>query len=374
MKAKQVTAALLAASLLLAAGCGKKQDESEEEEITGTAVEVQTVVSGDIASQSRLSGKVIAARDVSIFPPVPAKVLSVSVQVGDTVNEGQTLFTLDKKDIQKNYQPLLDNYNRSKTLFDEQIRQAQKAVSDTEELLAIGAASQTQLDQAKLQLLSTQTNAQSTLSQLDENMKDVRTTLEDTNVKATMTGVVTAVSVVAGGTAAQQSPAVVISESQKPQVLVAVSESVQPYLKAGDTALCSIESIGRSDVSATIATIAPSTNQQTQLYEVRLNLPAGLDVQIGMFVDVTFFTDKRAGVVLVPSEAILTDGETEYCFTVNEDNTVTRVVVTTGLVSGDQTEVTAGLTEGQTLVVVGQNYLSDGTVVRIVESGDTGEA
>ncbi|MCI5704023.1 efflux RND transporter periplasmic adaptor subunit [Agathobaculum sp.] len=373
MKAKQFLAALLAAGMLLAAGCGKDEGEpAPEDEVTGTAVETMTVVSGDIANQSRLSGKVIAARDVSIFPPVPAKVLSVSVQVGDTVNEGQTLFTLDKKDIQKQYQPLLDNYNRSKTLFDEQIRQAQKNVSDTEALLNIGAASQAQLDQAKLTLLQTQTNAQSSLSQLDESMKDVRTTLEDTNVKATMTGVVTAVSVVAGGTASQQSPAVVISESQKPQVLVSVSESVQPYLKTGDSAICAIESIGRSDVVAKISTVAPASNQQTQLYEVRLDLPAGIDVQIGMFVDVTFQTDHKQGVVVVPTESVLTDGETEYCFVV-EDGKAKRVIVTTGLTAGETTEVTGGLSEGETLVVVGQQYLSDGAEVRIVQSESTGE-
>jgi len=373
MKTKRILSVLLAAALLLSAGCGKQDESAEEEHVSGTAVEVQQVISGDISSQSRLSGKVIAAREISIFPPVPAKVLSVGVQVGDTVTNGQTLFTLDKKDIQKNYQPLLDSYNRSKTLFDEQIRQAEKNVADTEALLAIGAASQAELDQAKLTLLSTKTNADSTLSQIDESMKDVRTTLEDTNVKSTMTGVVTAVSVVAGGTASQSAPAVVISESAKPQVLVSVSESVQPYLKAGATAICSIEAIGRSDIAATISTVAPASNQQTQLYEVRLDLPEGLDVQIGMFVDVTFFTNNKTGVVLVPTEAVLTDGEIEYCFVVENDTTAKRVVVTTGLTSGEQTEITGGLTEGESLVVVGQNYLSDGAAVRIVQNESAGK-
>ena len=373
MKTKRILSVLLAAALLLSAGCGKQDESAEEEHVSGTAVEVQQVISGDISSQSRLSGKVIAAREISIFPPVPAKVLSVGVQVGDTVTNGQTLFTLDKKDIQKNYQPLLDSYNRSKTLFDEQIRQAEKNVADTEALLAIGAASQAELDQAKLTLLSTKTNADSTLSQIDESMKDVRTTLEDTNVKSTMTGVVTAVSVVAGGTASQSAPAVVISESAKPQVLVSVSESVQPYLKAGATAICSVEAIGRSDIAATISTVAPASNQQTQLYEVRLDLPEGLDVQIGMFVDVTFFTNNKTGVVLVPTEAVLTDGEIEYCFVVENDTTAKRVVVTTGLTSGEQTEITGGLTEGESLVVVGQNYLSDGAAVRIVQNESAGK-
>lgn len=375
MKTKRICAALLACALALSAGCGKSDEPAETTtEVQGTAVEVMNVASGNIANESRLSGKVIAARDVSVFPPVPAKVLSVRVGVGDTVREGDALFALDKKDIEKNYQPLLDNYNRSKTLFDEQIKQAEKNVSDTQTLLEIGAASQAQLDAAKLQLLQVQTNAQSTLSQIDQSMKDVRTTLEDTNVKAPMTGVVTAVSVVAGGTAAQSAPAVVISESQRPQVLVAVSESVQPYLKSGGTAVCAIEGIGRSDIVAKINTVAPASNQQTQLYEVRLDLPAGLDVQIGMFVDVTFQTDKKNGVVVVPSEAILTDGEVQYVFIVEDGTIAKKTVVTTGLAAAGTTEVTGGLTQGQQLVTVGQSYLTDGAAVRIVQGESAGEA
>lgn len=372
MNTKRILASLLAFSMLFAVGCSAEEVE-EENLLDGTAIEVESVVAGDISSSSRLSGKVIAAREVSVYPPIPAKVLSVNVGVGDVVAADQVLFSLDKEDIEKNYQPLLDNYNRSKTLFEEQVKLAQKNVEDTEALLEIGVASQSELDQAKLSLLSTQTNMDSTLSQLDESMKDVRKTLEDTTVKSTISGVVTSVSVVAGGTASQSVPAVVVSESQKPQVLVSVSENVQPYLKSGARVICTIEALGGEEIIGTIDTVAPASSAQTQLYEVRVNLPSGTNAQIGMFVDVTFFTNSKSGVVLVPTEAILTDGQTDYVFVVNAENKAEKKVVTTGLASDNRTEVTSGLEVGQLLVTVGQSYLSDGALVRIVTNDASGE-
>lgn len=92
-----------------------------------------------------------------------------------------------------------------------------------------------------------------------------------------------------------------------------------------------------------------------------------------MFVDVTFFTNSKSGVVLVPTEAILTDGQTDYVFVVNAENKAEKKVVTTGLASDNRTEVTSGLEVGQLLVTVGQSYLSDGALVRIVTNDASGE-
>ena len=47
-----------------------------------------------------------------------------------------------------------------------------------------------------------------------------------------------------------------------------------------------------------------------------------------------------------------------------------QVTVTTGLVGDGVTEITSGLTRGQSLVVKGQSYLSDGAGVRIVTGKD----
>ena len=69
---------------------------------------------------------------------------------------------------------------------------------------------------------------------------------------------------------------------------------------------------------------------------------------------------------------ILTSGESQYVYVV-EGDTARYVEVTTGLTGSGITEITSGLTAGQQLVTVGQAYLHDGDVVRVV-GGDAAQA
>ena len=84
-----------------------------------------------------------------------------------------------------------------------------------------------------------------------------------------------------------------------------------------------------------------------------------------MFADVTFHTDVNDNAVVIPTEAILTSGSTQYVYVV-EDDTAKYVEIETGLTGTGVTQVTSGLSMGQQLVTVGQSYLHDGDAVRIV--------
>ena len=369
MNFKRTLAGALALGLLLLGGCGNAADKSAADDDatpSGTAVETQTVARGEIFNESQLSGRVIASREVSVMSPLPSKVLSVKVKVGDTVGKDQVLFTLDQKDIQKNYQPLLDNYNRTKTLTAETIRQAQKNVDDTQALLEIGAASQSQLDQAKLALLQQQTSAASQLSQLDENIKDINDTLKDTSVKAPIAGVVTTVNIVENNNASQSTPAVAIAENQKPQVSVSVAETLIPSLKVGDPVDITIPAVSATPFTAKIRSISPTTSSQTQLYEVKMDIPADAGYKVGMFTNVTFRMNRHTDVVVIPSEAIQTDGQTSWVFLVNDQGKASKVTVSTGLTNGESTEIIEGLAGGEQLVIKGQSYLSENAEIRVV--------
>lgn len=66
------------------------------------SVEVTTVGKGDIASEFSYTGKAAPAKEVSVVPTVPGKVLSFNYDVGDKVGQGAVLFTVDSTDLQNN--------------------------------------------------------------------------------------------------------------------------------------------------------------------------------------------------------------------------------------------------------------------------------
>ena len=115
-----------------------------------------------------------------------------------------------------------------------------------------------------------------------------------------------------------------------------------------------------------MASVAGAVSTTTALYEVHIDLPEELQVSIGMFATVKFLTDQREDVVLIPSDAILTEDGQQYVYIV-EGDAAFRVNVTTGLVGASQTEIAAGLQGGEQMVTRGQTYLSDGAAVRVVE-------
>ena len=88
-----------------------------------------------------------------------------------------------------------------------------------------------------------------------------------------------------------------------------------------------------------------------------------------------FFTDTQNDAVVIPTESILTGSDSQYVFTLDSENIAHRVDVETGLVGDGVTEVTSGLYGGETLVKVGQFYLSEGASARVVlgDSSDTSD-
>lgn len=366
---KRYLALLLAASLsaTMLAGCGGGEAPVEETPVDTakvTAVEVQKVTRGSISNLTQLSGKIVPNREVPVMPLLAGKVQSVSVKVGDTVQQGQVLFTLDREDIEKKYRPIQNNYQRTVTLSEESLRQARENVENMEQLYEVGAISRTALDQAKLALLQQETNTATQLEQLDVNIEDIDDTLKDTSVKAPVTGVITEVNVVENNTASNAAAAMMIAENHIPQVQVEVAETLIPYIKVGNQVEVVIPAVGNDAISLTVRSISPLTSSKTQLYEVKMDIPANQGYKVGMFANVTFRTNNRSDVIVVSSEAILTDGEIYYAFT-EKDGIATKVIVEQGITSGELTEVTSGLSGGENLIVKGQNYVSDGGKVAV---------
>lgn len=366
MKTKSLSALLTAALLLgTLTGCGQAGDSSEEE-VKGTAVEIQTVELGDIATESTVTGSVTANRNVPVLSKVSCKVKSVKAKAGDTVAAGDALFTLDTADLRDTYGSALETYSGTRELLDEQVSQARAGYENLQALFALGAVSQNQVDQAKLGLLQAENARKSTLTQM--GLDDVWDILNSPTVTAPIAGTVSSVSVTAGVAVGPGTVGAVISEIGRPQVVVNVSETLQPSIGVGDAVEISIPSVGETTVQGTVASVASAVSLPSALYEVHIDLPKDMKVSIGMFARATFRTDSRTGTVLIPTEAILTGEDGSRSVYVVDGDTAYQVNVTTGLVGAKQTEITSGLHGGEQLVTRGQSYLSDGAPVRVTNA------
>lgn len=387
---KRILAAMLAGAMVLCAGCGK-EEETEEETATGTAVEVTDVAAGSMSTENTLNGKVVAVNEVQVFPLLAGQVQVLNVSEGDTVSKGQTLFTVDTSTVTSTMSALQQSYSATKTATDRAIEsarigveQAELAVSNTEALLEAGAAAEQDLTKAKQALTQAQAGVAQAQAQQSASLAQIQASMDQINKQASLgtvtapcSGTVTAVNVVQGGMASSAQPGVVIAENGSVEVQVSVAEDVFTGIKSGDTASVLVSAVSAEPMNGTVSALPAAANVQTSLYDVSVSLPSGAKPPIGAFASVTFYTDRRVSTLSVPTECILTGNNNEqYVFTVDgSGTTATRVTVTTGLVSKTDTEVVSGLKAGDKVVTKGQSYLSDGAAVRVVTSdtADGGE-
>lgn len=382
---------MAAAMALTLTGCGSKSEASSSSSSEGTsqgvAVQVEEIQLSDISTDNSVSGQVASDDERSIFIAASVKCTKTYFEAGDRVNAGDVICTLDLASTQASYEAATISYNSAaqsyrdqSEVFAQQISLYQKNLADLKQLYEIGAASQIEIDQAQLQLDSAIATRNATLAQLEAGMESYQSSLEQLNtalehvdgsgnVVAPMSGVLASLNVTENSFTSTSAPVAVIDDPTQMKVTVMVSETLVPKLSIGDPVEVSVSALGKT-FTGTIRSVDQAANMQTKLYTVTITVPGDVTGLLsGMFADVTFRTDYNDNTVVIPTEAILTSGDTQYVYVV-EDGAAKYVEVTTGITGSGVTQITSGLTAGEQLVTVGQSYLSDGDAVRVVSGTD----
>lgn len=382
---RMLSIALAAAMALALTACqsGQESSSSQSNPSAGVAVQVTEVVRDTISAVNKVSGKVVADGQESVYVAANAQCTAVYVDAGDTVTAGEKICTLDMASTISsynaasiNYQSAVQSYQDQQAILDKQIALAEKNLNDLKALFEIGAASQAEIDSAELNLMTAQATKTSTLAQLEAGMQSYKSNVEQLsavlenvdgqgNVVAPVAGTVVTLNAVEGGYVSASMPVAVIDGVDTMKVEVSVSEALVPKLTQGDEVDVSISALG-VDTVGTIQGIQKSADMQTNLYTVTIAIQEDIEgLLTGMFADVSFRTDTSADTIVIPSEAILTSNNVQYVFVVDGE-TARYQQVETGLSGNGVTEITSGLEAGEQLVTVGQAYLSDGDAVRIV--------
>lgn len=382
MKKRILSLAMALTLLLLLCSCG---EEETVETDTSTPVEIATVEKTSISSESSVSGQVTSGTQESVFVALSVRCTQVYVEAGDYVTAGQTICTLDMastwanyETAQKSYETARKSYEDQSAVLSQQVAMAEKNVADTQALFEIGAASQLEVDNAKLQAESARASMNSALSQLEVSMQSAQaslTQLESSlanidrsgNIVAPISGNILSLNAAKNTFVSPSMPVVTIDSTTDMEVTASVSEALVTKLSVGSKVNVAISSAGK-EFQASVSSIDHAANAQTHLYQVTIAVPSGSadGLLSGMFADVTFYTDTQHNVVVIPTEAIQTGMDGQYVYTLDSNDQAHKVTVETGLVGDGVTEVTAGLVGGERLVTVGQFYLSEGAPARVV--------
>ena len=121
--------------------------------------------------------------------------------------------------------------------------------------------------------------------------------------------------------------------------------------------------------TGTVQTILPEVTAATRTLKARVQLanPASV-LAPGMLVTMQFMDKRSTSALLVPTEAIIATGQRTVVMLAEEGGHYRPVNVEIGIESGGQTEVKAGLTAGQRVVVSSQFLIDSEASLKGVEA------
>jgi HlyD family secretion protein len=137
-------------------------------------------------------------------------------------------------------------------------------------------------------------------------------------------------------------------DSSKLHIDVSISEADVAQIEEGQPVYVTIDALGMAPIDGTIDFIAPAATvvQNVTTYEARVELPRDTpSVRVGMNASVEVGVAEKHDVLVVPSSAIRTEGNKRFVRLLRVDELV-DTEIHTGLSNDLETEVTAGLQEG----------------------------
>ncbi len=146
-----------------------------------------------------------------------------------------------------------------------------------------------------------------------------------------------------------------------------VPETKVTQVRPGAPVTVQVDALGNTNLQGEVIAINPQASTQGRLFTVRIAVH-GAEGQLkpGMFARGQLLVGVHRGATVVPTQAVLKDGEDSYIFLAEGDK-AKRVKVSLGLQTDGLTEVT-GVPQGASIIVTGQATLVDGAKIKVEAS------
>ncbi len=188
-------------------------------------------------------------------------------------------------------------------------------------------------------------------------------------VYAPIDGYITSLPLTQGTTVSTSTEIAMIGNIEKLQIETKIPESKIGVLKNGLVAEVTLEAYKKETFPAHVFRISPIVDETSRTKEVYLLFDTNDSrINAGMYVRIKLNTVLHENVIVIPSDAILTESEKSYIYKVNEDYSVTKVQVEQGTTVDGMTEIVSGINENDRIVINGMQVLSDGVKVKEVGS------
>jgi RND family efflux transporter MFP subunit len=291
---------------------------------------------------------------------VPGKVAKRLVEVGQTVELGQPLATLDEIDLRLQAEQATAELSAATGV----LAQAAAAETRAKELRAKGWATDAQTDQAR----AAADEARARLNRAERSVDLTKNSLSYATLVADARGVVTATMIDPGVVVAAGQTAIRVARFAEKEAVVAIPETLLERAKTG-AASVTLWSEPDKKYTARLREIAPAADPATRTYLAKFSLPgAGDTVSLGMTATLTLSDKATSRVARLPLSALFSEGRQPSLYVVNEQGEISLKPVTVKAYDSKDVVITGGINEGDKVVALGVQKLDPAQKVRVVSA------
>jgi len=318
--------------------CGEQKDEKKKTD-EKPEVKLAQVETRLMPQTETYTATVESDVKNNIAPNTPYRIEKIYVEVGDNVRKGQVLVQLDASNLRQ---------------LKLQIENTKLEFNRTSQLYSVGGASQTEYDNAKTQL-------------------DVLTTqyaqmVQNTQLTAPISGVVTARNYDSGDMYSSALPILTVEQLNPVKLIINVSEVYYKNVVVGQPVDIVLDAYEGEVFAGKVSIVYPTVDKTTHTFPVEVTVAnKNQKVRPGMFARATISFEQIER-VMVPDMAIVKQvgAGDRYVYTY-KDGKVSYDKVELGKHMGEQYEVKSGVEPGAQVVVAGMSRLANGREVTVVK-------
>ena len=349
---------ITAGSLLSFTACKKKETKSGEEKVFN--VQAKDIVKKPLRPFIESIGTLNPFEEVTISAEVEGVLRSVKVDEGSQVSKGMLLAAIDDSD-----------YGLEVKRAEAALRQAEATLENTklefkrkDALFKEELVTKQQYDDVVTRLSLTEAEVERAKASLSL----ARLKLAKTKITSPLACVVKEKRVSAGDFVKNGTSLLVIIQSNPIKLRFTVPEKDVGRLKMNQEVILKVDGFPGSEFKGKVNIIFPNVEEKTRTLQVEALVPNNNGIlKPGLFAKVILYTADERDTIVVPVTALLYEAEKVKVFIIEGDRAKEREVKL-GSKYGELMEIIDGVKEGEKIVAIGQQNLSEGAKVSVQQA------
>jgi membrane fusion protein (multidrug efflux system) len=325
-------------------GDEKEGEEEEDDAKTPVPVEVAAVSEGSVSAYTSSTANLVAENEVKVLSEVEGRVLTLRVEEGDWVKNGQVLATLVRDDQAIAFKKAQLQETNARAAFDRATELVERELISREEF-----------DKLSIDYEIAQ-----------QELAEAEWALKKTTIIAPFSGRITARMTQLGQHVRPGDELFQVTDFDPLVARIYLPERDVLGLEEGQDVQIRLDAATEVYFAGRIRQISPVVDTSTGTVKVTVEATEPPEqVRPGSFVTVNIVRVTHSDALLLPREAVLRELQKAHVY-VAEDEVAEKRAVTLGLEEGELIEVLSGVAAGDRVIVTGQGGLKDGSAVKIL--------